>query len=187
MEKLQVEKSYQSEVIVAYNADRDEHLEAVFEEVRRMSRLWSNPFLRSKLEGSLREAVQNTIGSMSEGSATESRTEDTQMSATLLREPDVTRRTAKREVISDVDSTVSTMFGEIHCHSKASWILRQGQGDATGERSTTYRHQIFESSFWLVPSWWLVKCGLSYAVHVQVAKIGQTGWQNSLKAFNVSW
>ena len=185
MEKLQVERTYQSEVIVAYNADRDEHLEAVFEEVRRMSRLCSNPFLRSKLEGSLREAVQNTIGCMSEESATESRTEEPQVSATLP-EPGVTRRTAKRKVTSDVDSTVSTMFGDIHCHSKAYWISRQGQWDATGERSTTYRQQIFESSFWLVPSWWLVKCGLSYAVNVQVAKVGQSGWQNSLKAFNVS-
>jgi len=126
------------------------------------------------------------MNSMTEESATEGKTEDIQTSASLP-EPDVTRRPAKREFISSVHSSVSTMFGDIHCHSKAYWISRQGQWDANGERSSTYRQQIFESSFLLAPSGWLVKCGLSYALNVQVAKIGQSGWQNLLKIFNVSF
>lgn len=138
LEKLQVEKSYQSEVIIAYNADRDEHLKEVFIEIHRKSALWSNPFFRPNLERNLREAVHNTIDSMTEESATESRTKETQMAASL-KEPDVTRRIGKREFISGVETTVSTMFGDIHCHSKAYWITRQGQRGDNGERSSTYR------------------------------------------------
>lgn len=191
LENLQAQTSYQSEVISAYYTNRDDYLEDVFREIRRVSSSWANPLMRSQLERKLREAVQNTVDSLPEEqdlAGSEAVLEGNEKSRIPIGAPSysIASRPWKRECVARASSTLSTMFGQIHCSSQAYRILRQGYGSSVDKANSHQRTDyIVESSFWLVPSAWLVKFGVAYTVHVQVARSSHAGWNHVLKTFNV--
>ena len=191
MENLQAQTSYQSEVISAYYTDREDYLEDVFREIRRVSSSWANPLVRSHLERKLREVVQSTLDSLSEKedlawSETGPELDETTEIPTRVLPYVQAPRPWKRINVARESSTLSTIFGQVHCSSQVYRVLRQGYGGpydkAIGQQRKNY---VVESSFWLVPSSWLAKCGMTYAVNVQIARSSHAGWNHVLKSFNV--
>jgi hypothetical protein len=191
LENLQAQTSYQSEIISAYYTNREDYLEDVFQEIRRVSSSWANPIMRSQLERKLREAVRSTLDSLPEkqdlaGSETESAGGEKSRIPVGAPSCSTGSRPWKRECVARAGSTLSSIFGQIHCSSQAYRILRPGYGTSLDKANSHQRREyVVESAFWLVPSAWLVKFGMAYAVHVQVARSSHAGWNHVLKSFNV--
>ncbi len=147
--------------------------------------------MRSQLERKLREAVRSTLDSLPEkqdlaGSETESAGGEKSRIPVGAPSCSTGSRPWKRECVARAGSTLSTIFGQIHCSSQAYRILRPGYGTSLDKANSHQRRDyIIESSFWLVPSAWLVKFGMAYAIHVQVARSSHAGWNHVLKSFNV--
>ncbi|MCJ1389206.1 hypothetical protein MMC18_002061 [Xylographa bjoerkii] len=158
-----------------------------------MSASCAHPLLRFQSEKKLREAVRSTIAGMPGASMTapqesfKVRSEGTQPTRQSTQYPsDVPAiSSTKRDLINSAESTTHTIFGHIHCSSRTYVMLRQSSRQSTKDTKPSMRQQIFETSFWLKPSDWLIKCGVAYAVNLQVAKSSEAGWKASLKTFNV--
>lgn len=188
---MQAQTSYQSEVISAYYTNRDDYLGDVFQEIRRVSSSWANPLMRAQLEKKLREAVESTLDSLPEKqdlAKSETELEGDEKSETPTGAPlySAVSRPWKRKLVARAGSSLSSIFGQIHCSSQAYRILRSGYVTSLNKANSHQRRDyIVESSFWLVPSAWLVKFGIAYAVHVQVTRSSHAGWNHVLKSFNV--
>ena len=133
-ENMQAQTAYQSKVVCGYSNDREDYLEDVFREIRRASSSWVSPMVRSQLERQLREAVQSTLDSLPEnenltGSETGSELNSEADTPTSLLLHSVGHRPWKRVRVARANSTISTIFGQIHCSSKSYQLIHQGYGD----------------------------------------------------------
>ena len=89
-----------------------------------------------------------------------------------------------RRFIDGSVKVTRTVLGEMHCTVR-TYRIGEASADSEHDVSELDRQQETETTFSLVPSWWVMKFGLAKIFKLDIMEFSSQVWQAKMSSFNV--
>lgn len=164
-------------------ADPDEINQRLSSQIHNVSSVFGKHPMQHKIEQELTHAIRGSIDSV--------RTRQSNDLDVLppLNDQDhgedvLSKRKCRRVFVERTTTVTRSMLCEIHCtvstYRNTHALTYQNPGTADSEPEDLV------TSFVVVPSWWVVKLGLSKTYAMDITSPNNQGWQANISTFNVS-
>ncbi|KUJ24120.1 uncharacterized protein LY89DRAFT_12819 [Mollisia scopiformis] len=153
-------------------------------EIHHAASIWGNRTLQSGLETQLTQVVQNTFNNVMVEHGQENVVLPFGTGDHLSPRLGQFQERRGRRIVNSSNRVTRTPLGEMRC-TVSTYRLDQDTTDLELEEVDSEENLEIETTFSLVPSWWIVKFGMARMFKFDIMQFSRQGWQATMSTFNL--
>ncbi|CZR55223.1 uncharacterized protein PAC_05110 [Phialocephala subalpina] len=179
--------TYSSSTITPLSEEERSIPDEVSTEIHEATSFWGADIIQSGLEAQLTHVAQDTFTSVLQEQNEKHGISSTTTDIHLIPCARLVGKRSGRRLLHSSSKVTRTILGEMHCTVETYTTYRIGESSSHNELepSESKENLEVETNFSLIPSWWVVRFGMSKVFKFDIMQLSSQGWQAKMATFNL--